>query len=192
MELVKAYVILGFKSQKSIHPDDVERIVDRYLSGHDIHTIAKEEAIRIRNEFRERYITLHHTSSPTEGYVPIGPLTGDEDNLVQRYRLEEAPQKPKPSGLRYEGQRPDDTMEEHEVRNKMMGWNFMMLISSLLVFVTNVAVAIFRIAFDYEFSFPIGVIPLPLLIYTLIMRQKRSNELYKMKRKREEEEVTKR
>ncbi len=165
MELVRAYIALGFKSQKTIHPKDVNQIVDRYLAGDDLQTIAKEEALRIRNEFRREHISIHHT---------------------------ETPQKPNPSAPRYEGQRPEDTMEEHEVRNKMMGWNSMMLISSFLVVVTNVAVAISRIAFDYEFSFPIGVIPLPLLICTLIMRQMRSDELHKMKRKRMDQEIIER
>lgn len=92
VELVRAYVTLGFRTINTIQPQDVDKIVTRYLNGDDMSKIAKEEAQRIRNEFRQqggqgtKSISLHHTGTPPAKYVPTGPLVGEEDNPTQSYR----------------------------------------------------------------------------------------------------------
>lgn len=209
MEMVRAYVATGFREQRSIPSESVDRIVDRYLKGHSLEDIAREEARRIRNEFREQHIAKPANEPAPAGYTATGPVVSsndrDDDEGTQHYRRIEAeeeiqqglrqpveprpPQRPKPFGIRYEGQHPDDTMDEHLFRRKVEFWNFMMMLSAIILVATNISVAITSALSDYQFSFPIGFIPLPFFIWVLHIRQKRSNQFSKMKREREQKEI---
>lgn len=147
MELVRAYVTLGFKEQRSIHPKDVTRIVTRYLNGDSMEKIAKEEAIRIERE----------------GKMIV-------------------PKRPIPEfGIQYERQDPDDTLDEHLVRQSLQRWRTGLLLSGALTLAVNIGVGICNLK-DIDLSFPIGFLPMPLLIWTIIMGNKRSTELDKLKR----------
>lgn len=75
MELVRAYVTLGFKTIQSIHPKDINRIVSRYLAGDDMQTIANEEAKRIRNEHRKQAIKESIQEEPEEVEEPKSDLS---------------------------------------------------------------------------------------------------------------------
>lgn len=171
MELVRAYVTLGFKEHRNIQPKDVTRIVTRYLEGESIEKIAKEEAIRIKREGRP----LPQDSSVPEGFERTGGMI--------------VPKKPTPEfGFRYEGQGPDDTPNEHFIRLSKERWRTAFLFIGIILLAVNITVGICNIK-GFEMPFPVGFIPLPFLIWTLMMGNKRTNQLANMKRKREEQEL---
>lgn len=200
MELVKAYVKLGFKSVKSIQPQDVDRIVDRYLAGDDMETIAREEARRIRNEF--------HASGPE--LTKPHPLTGepyDNDDDTEESEItkglsrpiprdmsfpDSPPPPPKPKlTFRYEGQRDDDTHEEHLARMSYQRWKFLFMASCLLILGINISVAICN-AGGVEIGFPIGFIPFPFIVLTWWMWKKKHHKLQVMKAERRTNEMIER
>lgn len=120
---------------------------------------------------------------PRDANVPEGFERSDSGMIV--------PEHPRPSGsVRYEGQHPDDTKEEHLVRMKRDNWNFAMACFSLVLLSVNIVFGVLS-AFDYSIGFPVGFIPLPLVIWAFIKKSKYESKLRNMKRERETEEIMK-
>lgn len=150
-----------------------------------------------------RLLSIHHTASGPPHYdddetVQVGdfhferrPLPQDV-NVPAGFERESsgmiAPERPPTFGVRYEGQHPDDTQEEHLVRMSEERWKFGFLLSAIAVLVFNLVVFGFSVK-EVEIGFPIGFIPVPFLIWTLTMKNKKSTQLDKMKREREDQEL---
>jgi hypothetical protein len=123
MELVRAYVTAGFQTVKTINQKNIDRIVDRYLQGDDMITIAREEAKRIRNQFLTPHISSHASDDELEDAYDIQqglrrPLPRDV-NVPEGYERVNgiiAPVRPKGLGIHIEGQRSGETYEQAKVR----------------------------------------------------------------------------
>jgi hypothetical protein len=185
MELVRAYVELAFREQKKIKPEDVDRLVDRYLSGYTLAQIAQEEAWR-KQRIQNSVIRSQYTrSSPTpNSWYQI-------DDQEEEKKEEESPEKPETSPLRFEGQKGNESIKEHNLRKSVSMWRFGVGLAGLAVLIVNLTVVALRFQ-DISFSFPIGFIPVPFLILMLHMQKKRTESLRRESMKRMEEEQRRR
>lgn len=163
MELVREYLISNFIETNLLSRKNIEVIVDRKLRGDSDEVIAAEESARIRKEERipipQRYgvgvINVHHTAfarpilSTSEVARPIewesDAFVKEEPLIDQIERLRE---------------------KERLASKRYKVFNVFFLISALMIITMNVIHAIF------DPAFPIGFIPLPFLVGSLIGRSK--------------------
>lgn len=150
------------------------------------------------NEIASRYINIHRIrrreSFGIFKHPPVKRPLPQDANIPAGFERSEngmiAPEPPRPPESRYEGQRDDDTQEEHLVRMKRDNWNFAMACFSLVLLSVNIVFGVLS-AFDYSIGFPVGFIPLPLVIWAYFKKSKYESKLRNMKRERETEEIMK-
>lgn len=90
----------------------------------------------------------------------------------------EPPPKPIPHiGWRYEDQAPHEDEFEYRVRKKADRANFYFLFSAMLLLATNISAGIIRLIGDTNLGFPIGFIPLPLVLWTYFVATQKKKDL---------------
>ena len=148
--------------------------------------LASQYINRQRIRRRERMGIYSHPPMkrplPRDANVPEG-FERNENGMI-------VPERPIPPEPRYEGQHPDDTQEEHLVRMRRNNWNFAMACFSMVLLSVNIVFGILS-AFDYSIGFPVGFLPLPLVIWAYIKKSRYDSKLRNMKRERETEEIMK-
>lgn len=82
----------------------------------------------------------------------------------------------------------DNTLYERKVKTSERRWSFCFILSAISVLLFNLTVLFFSVR-GIKLQFPIGFIPLPFLIGTLYMKNKRSGQLAKLIRYREDREI---
>lgn len=82
----------------------------------------------------------------------------------------------------------DKTIVERKVRMSEQRWKIGFLFSAMSVLLFNLVIVFFNLK-GIKMQFPIGFIPLPFLIGTLFMKNKRSSHLFKLEREREDKEI---
>lgn len=149
-------------------------LVNAYLTLH-----AKE----ITQSHNKAYITLPQSKSPPEGYIPTGPLIGDENNPMQRYQynpylaerigdlrssINNVPKQTDDSRTRIRFTLENLEEKKHKLEQKEENWKDFFIISAICLIVINLIVAVSNI------RYPIGFVPLiPLLFSFWIWNQKR-------------------
>lgn len=111
--------------------------------------------------------------------------------LVQKYLIVKGviiiPERPQSFGVQ-DVRLHNNTMDERQVRMSEQRWKFGFLFSAMSVLMFNLVVLFFSVR-GIKIQFPIGFIPIPFLIGTLYMKNKRSGHLSKLIREREDREI---
>lgn len=82
----------------------------------------------------------------------------------------------------------DNTLDERKVKTSERRWSFCFILSALSVLLFNLTVLFFSVR-GIKLHFPIGFIPIPFLTWTLYMKNKRSSQLAKLIRYREDRAI---
>jgi hypothetical protein len=153
MELVTAY--LEKTKRESFIPEGYERLSNGMV------------VLRVGRRPHRR--DFHHTTRPIirDSMVPPG-YERSSSGII-------APVRPRTSGTRYEGQSPHESGKAFMLRRKKEFWFFWYLISALILLAVNITVGITNVVADAIIP-PIGFIPLPFLIWTVIAMNRASDK----------------